>query len=369
MSSLRKVSSFAFLLLLVSAALPTSALAQWPLHPVYSYGRFQIGNGLPIPITFLPPPRDRLDIPPTVMFPTSPATVMQGTGSPRSLIISPAVFTAPGNLVNVPVFFANPFVFQVATSFVITWPKAKATFYAGGRTGPSTVTWCPGYPQPKAGFNPACPSPAKGSPKAGLYRYTKTTNQFGGAEVGRLVSGKAIVAFNAGFVAGCPGTPPACLAAFNFAYGAQPQAIGNKFAVVGYSTPAPLIPGVFPVKVTAKGKVTYINTALGGGTGPTNAATSFAGPWTTGMLTVSVTNAAGNPEIFVRTGHDKRNASGVGGIQLISGSVSARTISGPNANRGWITLTIPEPSTALGALGALLALAVCHHGLVRRRSR
>ena len=52
------------------------------------------------------------------------------------------------------------------------------------------------------------------------------------------------------------------------------------------------------------------------------------------------------------------------------GSLSARALSGPNANRGWLSLTlvVPEPTAALGAVGALAMLGLCH-GLVRRRSR
>lgn len=372
MSSFLKASSFALALLLLSAALPASVQAQFQLHPVYTYGRFQIGNGLPIPITFLPPPRDRLDIPATVPF--GSATVMQGTGSPPTLSIPSAVLTAPGNLVNVPVLLANPAVFQVATSFVLNWPPAgggTVTFKAGGRVGPATVTWCPGFPLPTASYNPSCTAPSAGTPK-GLLKYTKTTNQFGGAGVGggpgkAIIAGKANVAFAAAFSPGCPGLA-GCLAAFNNAYGVAPGAIGNTWGVVGVSTPVPVIPGVFPVNVTAMGAVTKVYTAYGAGTGPTNAATSFAGPWTTGMLTASVTNAKGLPEVFVRTGSDMRDASGVGGITLISSSVSDRTISGPNANRGWMRLYVPEPSAALGAAGALLALVTCH-GLVRRRSR
>jgi len=212
------------------------------------------------------------------------------------------------------------------------------------------------------------PGGGAGKTAKGLLRYTKTKNQFGGPNVGTnpIVGGKAIVAFNRAFVPGCPGIS-GCFAGFNFAYGVTPGAIGAKFGVVGASTPTGPVPGTFPVDVTANGAITMIFTSLGTGSGITNVATSFAGPWTTGMLTVSVTNALGMAEIFVRTGMDSR-VSGVGGIQLISGAVSDRTISGPNANRGWITLLIPEPSATLGAAGALLALVACQR-LVRSRSR
>jgi hypothetical protein len=51
-----------------------------------------------------------------------------------------------------------------------------------------------------------------------------------------------------------------------------------------------------------------------------------------------------------------------------SGSMSARSISKGNANRGWTTYEIPEPSSILAASAGLLALFGCNR-LVRRRSR
>jgi hypothetical protein len=83
-------------------------------------------------------------------------------------------------------------------------------------------------------------------------------------------------------------------------------------------------------------------------TGFTNMATSHGFPWTTGMITVQ--NAAlGAPEIFLLTGMDNRTASGGGTIQLVSGSLSQRAKSGPNANRGWLRLTL-SPAAAVPAL-------------------
>jgi len=366
--SFLKASRFGLLLVLISAAWPAAvqAVPGYQLHPVYTYARFQIGNGLPIPIVFLPAPRGGVVIPAvTFPFPTSPATVSQtGASDPLTLKIPAGVLKAVGPpVLNIPVFLANPKVFQVATDFGLSLPAA--TFMKGGRVGPAAATWCPGSAVPTAGYNPSCAS-GSGAPP-GLLRYSKTTNQFGGAVGGKAIfAGKANVAFAAAFVAGCAPVG-ACLVAFNNAYGASPGAIGNTWGKIGLSAPAPVMPGVFPAKVTGMGAVTKLYTSLGAGTGPTNKATSFAGPWTTGKLTVSQPKALGGKEIFVRTGSDMR-VSGVGGISLISGSVSLRTLSGPNANRGWLTMNVPEPGAAGGAAGALLALAACHV-LVRRRSR
>jgi hypothetical protein len=55
-------------------------------------------------------------------------------------------------------------------------------------------------------------------------------------------------------------------------------------------------------------------------------------------------------------------------ISLVSGSPSQRSDTGPNANRGWLRLTVPEPGAVAGAIAALAVLAVCH-ALARRRAR
>ena len=60
-----------------------------------------------------------------------------------------------------PQFPAGPLVFQVQTSVQVQLPAATATFRAGGRTGPATVTFCAGQTATIAmGVNPACVSPA-----------------------------------------------------------------------------------------------------------------------------------------------------------------------------------------------------------------
>jgi hypothetical protein len=298
---------------------------------------------------------------------------MQGTGAVPSIMVPPSILTAPGNLVNVPVFLQNSMVFQVATSFRINVGGAGAssiTLSAGGRTGPSTVTWCAGLPLPAGTYNPGCTAPNQGTLN-GLVKYVKTVNQFGGAFTGPagITAGLANVALVAAFAPPCTtaSVPNGnCLVAFANAPGVQPQAIGAYFGQVGVSTPTVPNPGLFPVDVTVGGAITKIGAGLG--SGATNAATSYGAPWTTGQLRVSVTaQFGGTPEIFIRTGSDGR-VSGVGGISLISGAMSNRTLSGPNGNRGWLNLYVPEPTAALGAAGALLMLAACH-SLMRRRSR
>jgi hypothetical protein len=99
------------------------------------------------------------------------------------------------------------------------------------------------------------------------------------------------------------------------------------------------------------------------------AATSVGFPVTTGMLTISVTSVVGaSPEIFARSGTDARTANGQGVVATVSGAMSARSISLGNANPGWTTYEIPEPSAIFAASAGLFALFGCHQ-LVRRRSR
>src|SRR5262245_37075413 len=120
-------------------------------------------------------------------------------------------------------------------------------------------------------------------------------------------------------------------------------------------------PGIMLVSANAAGSVlmsAFTAMAPTAMTGLTNMAASTGYPWTTGMLTIA---APAGPafEIFMITGMDSR-VNGVGAIQLASGRLSRRTITGPNANRAWLRLNIPEPSATLGTLGALGMLALCH---------
>jgi hypothetical protein len=89
------------------------------------------------------------------------------------------------------------------------------------------------------------------------------------------------------------------------------------------------------------------------------------------MLTISVTANVGPPEIFVLSGMDSR-VSGVGAISLVSGSVSARALSGPNANRSWANYVVgpqiqPTPSMSSHGLAAVFGLLALAGGYVLQR--
>jgi hypothetical protein len=368
------------------------AQAQYPLHPVYSYARAQIGNGLPIPITFAPPPRGRAR-------PVAGATVMQGAvGAQPSVIISPTRLSAPVITKNIGVWKSNNKVFQVQTSLALKWPKAKVTFKAGGRVGPANVTWCPGLRNlantmdalPTAGYNPACAFPLPSlEPRIhainSALKYSKVLGQFGGTGQGLVLGGGpggrgAVVALKGGINAPCLIATGLCIAAFDTVKAALTQAGGGTFGFKNTTMGTPIVtPGVFQVNalgpnVAFPGALGGTITMVGAAIAPnmfTNKATSWGGPWTTGTLRILAQNTANlGTEMFTLMGGSTMASTPSGApvrrLSLVTGAVSQRTASKPNSNRGWLTLYLPEPGAALGTLGALLALATCHR-LTRRR--
>jgi len=86
-----------------------------------------------------------------------------------------------------------------------------------------------------------------------------------------------------------------------------------------------------------------------------------AGPWGTGYQLISLTMYANPPTQTVGvTGYDKRNASGVGNLQLVSGILynGKGKAPGSNTRAAVLTLQLPEPGTAQGVAVAALALAL-----------
>jgi hypothetical protein len=142
---------------------------------------------------------------------------------------------------------------------------------------------------------------------------------------------------------------------------------------VGQGGPKPGI-GVVKAGASPRGTISLFAWTGGNATGLTNAASSSGFPWTTGMLTIKATAAGGVGESWKITGKDNRNTKGVGLIKMVSGSLSQRTATGDNANRGWIKLNLmrsPEPGVpalspvALAATAGLMLLAAGY--AMRRR--
>jgi hypothetical protein len=258
------------------------------------------------------------------------------------------------------------------------------------------VTWCAGLPAPTASFNPGCAAAnsfgfttvttngaTTNQPISnGLVRYTATKNQFGAANGGRTL-GTAMIFFNAG---GLPvgdlpcttATNPLCLVAISTVVSGQGGrgVFGGAFGVKATNAAFSTATGVYTANVGGNGTINAVGVPITDGMGnfvpfTGQAATSWGFPGTTGKLTISVTQNADAPtelETFTRTGGDNRTAGGSGVVVLVGGSVSSRSISGPNANRSWGTYNVPEPSAIAAASAGLFALLGCHQ-LVRRRKR
>lgn len=309
------------------------------VHKTYALGgnaRYQIGGGLPLPVTLTPAPNGRV-------LPIDNARVLQTLGpDPVKMTIEPGQLTDPAAPeFAIGVFINNSALFSVQSNLGFQFPAANAVFQAGGRTGPPTFTYAPGGSIP------------------GSLRYVATGNQFGGPAQAKI-SGTAKVWAIA--VAPPPCVPgPTCIAAKIVAQPAPLNAAGAAFGFTNQTTPVNQVPGIYVVQANTAGTILFRTPTPNAGPGPTNAANSAGGPWTTGKITISQPAAVGAPEIFTVQGSDGR-VNGVGNISLVSGAVSTRTLSGPNANRGWLNLTItdtgnnPVPAASSWGLAALMVL-------------
>jgi len=348
-----------------------SAAAQSCTGTVCSLGgqqRAQIGKGLPIPITTLPAQTGLITSHPGAVVAIPGATIMQTTGpAPRNLTLAPAQFVYDEPPFQIGVFQANNAVFAVSTNLSVQNPhptKGSGMLSAGGRPGPAIVSWCAGSPAPTGTFNPGCLGPnttfSLGVPATnGFIRYEATRNQFGGTSSGRTL-GTAQVFFNAGGLTSgqlpCLGGA-GCLVAISQVTPGSVGVNGQNFGATVMNPPDVNPTGFRTAVIQANGSLVLGN--------PVPAA-AFPTPADVDGNGFQDFLGLGDDEIFIRTGVDGRNANGSGIVTLVSGAVSARTLSGPNANRGWVTLKIPEPGVLAAGSSALLMLAGCHW-LARRR--
>ncbi|MGE4608345.1 MAG: hypothetical protein AAEJ52_16520 [Myxococcota bacterium] len=366
---------------LLLAVFATTAEAQRS-YPLTGNARVQIGDGLPVPIGFTAAPNGKIAA-------IAGARLVQSSGpDPKQMTIPTGQFHFQGPDFNLPVFAFNSAVFQVKTNVTIDFPGVGGgtgaagsglTFMAGGRTGAATVTWCPGQAITPSS-NPACVDP--GTPQhgiAGFLRYTSTGNQFGGPIRGNA-AGTADVGIRAA-VANVSGPLPCdhalpttvangapCRVAFALATPDPTGLIGGPFANVATTpgAPPPAPGGVRNAKVGPGGTVLSV-TSPGLGEGVANPATNFGGPYTTGMVTVNQSAALGTAEVFVLTGSDAR-VDGVGTISLVAGGLSDRVLTGPNANRAWLNMTVGGNTPGLSSWGVgVLALLLASAGVWRAR--
>lgn len=370
--------------LVLSFAWATTVQAQTAVYSLSGNTRAQIGNGLPLPVTFQPAPNGKIVL-------TDNAFVIQTAGpDPKNMTFQLNTATPLFGPVTTTALVAlfNPRVFQVQTSLIVNGPYGAsaingttAMFSAGGRSGPAIFSWCPGMALPTASFNPGCTAPTSaiadfGATQNASIRFQATSNQFGGV-TRAIVGGGASVVIRAGATkAPCKavalgGTGVSCAGAFSLPV-INPKAVGGApIGVVNITSPA-LSPGnVRVIGVLANGQVTAV--------GPTGTSTSMTGtamsmtnvfismgfpknnvrtygaPWTTGKVTVRAPLALGGAETFFLQGGDNR-VDGIGSISLVSGGIGRRTLSGYNGNRGWLNYEVAPFSVPSISNGGLILL-------------
>jgi hypothetical protein len=361
-----------------------AASAQTYLLGSGSGAQFQIGGGLPLPIQLTdgPDAGSTADwgasgslasmgpgagvYPPLLVPRAHPFQTVMGAGAPgvgQTLTIPAGALSRPAQYNVLGVNAQNNKLYAVATNLAFKWPAAQATLMqrvstpvaavAGGGMkalflpGPNTpyqTTLAPG--SRKLTIMNTNPSPFGGPARGAI-----TPVIGGGLKPSLAVTVYAIA------VPG-PGNPPcahplfppganaACVAALLKAVPAPLGAIGATLLQT-VTTPGGAIPGKNIAAVSAgaspkgtilKAALAATNTAVG-----TNMASSTGFFWTTGMLAVRATGAVGTPEHWFLDGSDMRNPGGSGTVSLVSGSLSLRVSSGPNANRGWVRLVLSDP--------------------------
>ena len=345
--------------------------------------RLQVGDDRPFPFSIGRAETGFVTSQAGIVAATTSAQVTLPAGVPgnRSLTIQPGALTYDGPEVRVAVFDVSPDKFSIRTNLDYSWPNnvlGPAALYSGGRTGPPVVTWCAGSGAPTTTFNPGCLGPnttGSGSPTLtnGLVRYTATRNQFGGVARARVL-GSAMAYFNVAALseAQLPCNGAGCLIGIADRVPLSAPAAGGSFGAIGgpdtYVNPT----GVFTASIGSLGSILATGMAVTSAGVPIpfvgETVTSWGMPFTTGMLTISVTQNFGTtPEIFIRTGTDGRDANGDGVVSMVGGSLSARSLSGPSAGRAWLTIAVPEAPVLGLSLAGLVAIASAHHA--RRLNR
>jgi hypothetical protein len=266
--------------------------------------------------------------------------------------------------------FSNTALYAVATNLNYKWPAAPAVF-STGMAPPASV----------AGFG-------------GTMTYSNALGpRFGGAASFEISGGDpsspdlfptAPVTLYLKIAASTPPCTP-CVGGIILAKPTGVGAIGGPAGVTvmtpGGPVPATSLNPAGVNRFSAKLGLTPLGTIVTHGSQmlfgtvmiglPTNMASSAAGPWTTGQVIIANPMAVPATETWTISGKDSRTAGGNGTIQMVSGSLSARPASGPNANRGWVRLTLGPvqdvPSMSPAGIAATIGLIVLAFGFVMRR--
>jgi len=384
-------SRFARLACLLSVALAWGGVAQaqqFLLTGANDGAQWQIGTGLPLPVGTAGiffggmTPGDAGNFPPLNVKPVPGKIVTQdlATAQGGSVTMPKGLFqqAANGTPNPIAVFPSNPSLFQVATSLSFAFPSTTAAFAPGSAPGPNVFFTPNGgnisYDGGAKAFGGSARFELKVGPGAagGALGPTPITSAGGG---GTLPIASVWINFQA--------KAPASATRIALAGAALPGGASTALAQPGAPVASPAVTTMFGPVTAARGGVRLINQTACCSVGPagtiassislpatfpSNKVTASKGfPWTTGNITISQPGATPAPEVFFASGTDMRVA-GVGNVSLVSGALSLRNLSGPNGNRGWVSMTLPEPTAALGAAGALGLLGVCHTLVRRRRS-
>lgn len=349
-----------------------AAAADQKLYSMTSFARQFTGSSLEIPVTG----------PATGSGVVAQTTTTMGTVQPV-LRVWDAQLDRAATASTDPLWLGGvPQALQLKTSLAIQVPPrgVLVTFFEGGRSGPPTLSFCPGGTATgatvfngAAPYNPNCTvvesAPAGVGIANGLMRYTATANQFGG--FGAVAAqGTASLAVMQQAPYNNPTPPSGMFGQVAFA--------GDIISISGIGGPID-DPGAvgqldgIAIKQLLGYTPSGIITQVGATILPIPALTQtvWGGNLTTGQVMVWVTAVQpGAPtQMVTLTGSDTRTAMGVGNITMVGGSISRTTLTGHSRTHNSITFTItPEPTMLLGASGALVAL-VGTHFVMRRRSR
>jgi hypothetical protein len=332
--------------------------------------------------------------------PTATGTAM-GTkfGYQRRFHVPASALSRPAAQTTVGVKFSNPNLFAVGTNVNYVWPAAGAQFstqnaVGGGGTGTATVSGHGGvmtYSNAlgKRFGGPAhfrlAPGAAAGDfAQAPITIWLKVNGAtppcthshplFGGPILTTMAQASrgcvaGIVLANPTGLAGVGGFSTVSVTTMGATVGGPNVAIAKIGGTTPPGTPplGSFLPGLAPPVIT---KPYPLPAALNTLIPANNNATSRPGPWTTGKIVIQ--NASATPaETFTLSGKDARTAGGGGSIQMVSGSVSSRAATGPNANRGWIRLELSPvagvPSMSVLGLATTAGLMLLTAGYVMRR--
>lgn len=341
-----------------------------------SGGQLHVGDGLMLP---LQPPATAvttmtvfpaLRVPPAAAPGPVTGTIikpllMNGPkkGYQRKLVVPPGVLTKAAAQTMLGIHASkNPNVFAVATNLAYSWPAPApygpaggATFSTGAAVPVMTVFGPPG------GVSSMTYSNALGARFGGPAQFLLSP----GAPAG-LIAPPVTVYFKInGATPPCThpafgGATATCLAGLAGAVPAGPVLAGQG----GATAPTVMTPGtVLPLNLAAikmgtapSGTIIAAAPVAFTPAIPTNMATSQPGPWTTGQVVIKQPAALAGAETFTLSGKDERTALGGGTIQFVSGALSVRTLSGANANRGWIRLGL-KPASAPSSYSQTFAIS------------